>query len=997
MSRTATIFGLPVVEAARLCAKAKGGEILVTGLVRTLARSRSTVVLEPVGALELKGLDEPVETFRVVWSPIDPRDERPALPARLASAVSSSFVGRGDEHEQLMTAWKAIVAGGSGRLLLLAGEPGIGKTTLAARFASDVYDQDAIVVYGRSDEDLGVPYQPWIEALTQLVTAIPEPVLAAHVAVRGAHLARLVPEFAARLGVDVPSGADADAERFVLYGCVSDLLQRVSEVQPVLVVLDDLHWADRATVQLLRHVATAEQPMRVGVLGTFRDTEVSAGDAVSELLARSHREGGALRIGLRGLNDLDVLALLEQRAGHEMTDDGVALRDALLAETAGNPFFVGEILRHLAETGAISQDDDGRWVADPDIRAAGLPVSVREVVGRRLATLGPDTERVLALGAVIGRDFDIGLLAAVAQVEVDTVIDVCDTAVTAAVLATTDHHDRYTFAHALIEHTLYDSLSPARRARAHKAIAEALETLLGDDPGARAAELAYHWGAAVQPTDTSKVVHYAQIAGDRALAQLAPDEAVRWYSQALELLDRTAGPDTRRRAELLVGLGDAQRQCGIAAHRDTLLDAARLADEHDHVDLLVRAVLANNRGYASAIGVADHERIAAIDRALERVGDQPSADRARLLALAATERTFLVDLPERLDLAEQAVAVARASGDRAALAWALQRPFSSIAHPSTLALRTAWIDEACEIADDGGEPAMQYWAHHAAAIAAVERADGDAVDEHLHRAEAIAVRVPHATIRWSLTFQQACIAGLHGDLDEFERLAETALALGVETGEPDAMTIYGAQLANVRQHQGRLHELIPLMEQAFADTPTLHVYRALLAVAHARAGDIGQTQRMLDEEHAAGFPMPADVAWSTGLALWADAAALVGAVDTAPFLRERLLPHHDQIVTTRISFCPAVCYYLGLLDHLSGRYDDAEQWFTEALQLHERVRSPILIAHTHAAWAALLADRNRDDDHTRARVMVQQALDTATTSGYGYIATDARAALTRLA
>ena len=201
-------------------------------------------------------------------------------------------------------------------------------------------------------------------------------------------------------------------------------------------------------------------------------------------------------------------------------------------------------------------------------------------------------------------------------------------------------------------------------------------------------------------------------------------------------------------------------------------------------------MLANNRGYNSVMGGVDHERIAAIDRALERVGDQPSADRARLLALAATERMFLVDLPDRLALAEQAVAVARASGDRAALAWALQRPFISIDHPSTLGVRTGWIDEACEIADDLGEPAMQYWAHNHAFIAAVERADGAAIDEHLHRAEALAARIPHATIRWTLTYHQAWIAGLHGDLTEYERLAETALTEGIETGQPDAMTIY---------------------------------------------------------------------------------------------------------------------------------------------------------------------------------------------------------------
>ena len=445
-------------------------------------------------------------------------------------------------------------------------------------------------------------------------------------------------------------------------------------------------------------------------------------------------------------------------------------------------------------------------------------------------------------------------------------------------------------------------------------------------------------------------------------------------------------------------MGDAQRQCGIAAHRETLLDAARLADQDDHVDLLVRAVLANNRGFDSATGSGDHERIGAIDRALARIGDQPSADRARLLALAATERTWHVDLSERLALAEQAVAVARASGDRSALAWALGLPVFSIAHPSTLAVQTARISEACAIADDLGEPAMQYWAHTTAFFVACERADGAAFDEHFHRAEELAERIPHATIRWTLTLHQACwIAGLRGDLAAYERLAETALTVGIETGQPDAMTIYGSQLGNVRFHQGRLRELIPLMEQGLADTPFLHAYRAMLALAHVHAGDTDQAQRMLDEDRTAGFPMPDHAGWSSGLACWADAAARARAVEAAPLLRERLLPYHDQIVTTASTFYPAICHYLGLLDHLTGRYDDAEQWFTEALQLHERIRSPLLIAHTHAAWAALLADRNQPDDHTRARVMAQQALDAATIGGYGYVETDARAVLTRLA
>jgi class 3 adenylate cyclase/tetratricopeptide (TPR) repeat protein len=988
-------FGLPVVEASRLCAKADGGEILTTELVRMLARSRSDVELVSVGALELKGLDEPVETFRVRWSPITVTEERPPLPSRLESARTFNFVGRDAERIQLAVAWKTII-GGARRMMFLAGEPGIGKTTLSAQFASDVYDEGGLVVYGRSDEDLGVPYQPWIEAFGQLVAHAPEQVLVSHVGARGAHLARLVPQLAERLQVEAPSGGDADAERFVLYGCVTDLLSRMSAEQPVLFVLDDLHWADRATVQLLRQVANAEQPMRVGVLGTFRDSEIGTDHPVSELLAALHREGGADRIALRGFGDDELLALLETIAGHDMDDQGVALRDALLAETAGNPFFVAEILRHLAESGAIYQRDDGRWVADADLRAAGLPVSVREVIGRRIATLGPDTERVLALASVIGRDFDISLLAVVANIDEDTVIDLCDAAVTAAVLATTDRYDRYTFAHALIEHTLYDSLSPARRARAHNTIAETLETLLGEDPGDRTAELAYHWAAAVQPTDTAKAVHYAQLAGDRALEQLAPDEAIRWYSQALELLARNPRADDRQRAELLVGLGDAQRQNGVASYRETLLEATRLADQTDDVALLVRAVFANNRGYQSATGGVDHERIAAIDRALEAVGPTPTAARAKLLALASTERLHLVGLDERVALADGAVAVARASGDGAALVWALQRPLTAISHPSTLSLRSARSNEACMIADELVDPAMQYWAHNNAWITAFERADGVALDDHLRRGEDLAEQVPHTSIRHTLMYQHAWIAGLHGDLAEYERLAEAALSFGTDNGERDAFTLYAVQLANIRSHEGRLHELIPLIEQALVDTPTLQAYRPVLAWAHARAGHIEPARTMIHEDLNAGLPMPDDAGWSIGMSAWAEVAALTRDNSAARILRERLVPYRDGMVATGMTFSPAVCHYLGLVDHLLNRYDDAEQWLAEALQLHEQVRAPKLVAETQVAWAAMLADRAERYDHDRARTMTQAALDTAITGGYGYIESDARAVLDRL-
>ena len=244
------------------------------------------------------------------------------------------------------------------------------------------------------------------------------------------------------------------------------------------------------------------------------------------------------------------------------------------------------------------------------------------------------------------------------------VIDLCDAAVEAAVLQTTDDPDRYTFAHALIEHTLYDGLSPARRSRAHKAVAEQLETLAGPDGGSRVGELAYHWAQAVQPADTAKAIHYAQAAGDRARDQLAPDDAIRWYAQALELIDRAPEPDRRQRVEILIGLGDAERQSGVAAHREHLLEAAEQADAIDAVDLLVRAVLANSRGFGT-VGQPDHERIAMIERALDKVGDD--ADRARLLSVLAVERIYEAELDERLAIVEEAITAARRSADPHAL------------------------------------------------------------------------------------------------------------------------------------------------------------------------------------------------------------------------------------------------------------------------------------------------------------------------------------------
>ena len=215
------------------------------------------------------------------------------------------------------------------------------------------------MLYGRCDEDPGIPYQPWAVAVTHLFTHMPGDLLGAHVDARGGELARLVPELASRVPLPPSSSSDGESERYLLFGAVVDLLARVSAIGPVVLLLDDLHWADRQTIQLFRHVVLADALLRLLVIGMFRESDVGTGHPLAEALAALHRESGVERLALRGLGDDELLALLEITAGHEMTEEGVTLRDALMDETEGNPFFVGEMLRHLAETRAIYQDDRG--------------------------------------------------------------------------------------------------------------------------------------------------------------------------------------------------------------------------------------------------------------------------------------------------------------------------------------------------------------------------------------------------------------------------------------------------------------------------------------------------------------------------------------------------------------------------------------------------------------------------------------------------------------
>jgi class 3 adenylate cyclase/tetratricopeptide (TPR) repeat protein len=984
-------FGEPVVESARLCAHAAGGQIVVNALVRQLAGSRDGHSFRSLGGLELKGIPEPVPAFELAWEPA--AGGRIALPQRLRELPATGYVGRLAERRRLAELW-AQAREGSLRLALIGGEAGVGKTRLSTHLALDAHGESATVLYGRCDEDLGVPYQPWTQALGHLVREAPQPVLDGHVERHGGDLARLVPGLGERLpDLPAPRQSDPETERYLLYAAVAGLLEGAGADEPVVLILDDLHWADGPTLSLLRHVVTAGPAMRALVVGTYRDSDLLREHPLTALLADLHREQGVERMKLTGLDGEDVLALMEAAAGHELDDDGRALAREIARETAGNPFFAGEVLRHLTESGTLAQEEGGRWRLTGSLAELGLPQSVREVVGRRVERLGADARTALSVAAVIGREFDLELLLAVVEFPEDTLLDLLDEAVAASLLRESPElAGRFAFAHGLVEHALYEDLGRARRARMHKRVAQALEELCGGEPGERLGELAGHWAAAVVSADSAKAIHYARLAAERALDQLAPDEAERWYRQTLELHDQTPGGARAERCDLLIGLGEAQRQAGNPEFRQTLLDATGLAQELDDVDRLARAVLANTRGLTSRLGEVDTERVQTQEAAALALRDGDPR-RAQLLALLASELHYAGE-PERCRrLAAEAIELARAVGDEAALAHTLAYVSWAIATPDTLAQRRSLVDELFDLAQRLDDPRLSYFAAAWRFGIGLESGDRAQIESSLLTIRALAAAVPKLNTVWGLLVYEATWSLVQGDIEASERWAIQAAEAGAAAGEPDVAMVFGVQLFVLRFQQGRFGELVDQVAQS-AGEEGFAGFRAGVALALIESGREDEARELARAADLQSIPL--DQVWSTAMIVWAMVCSRLALADRAGELYELLAPFSDQLAAPLPSVYGSIAWALGALASTLERYEQAEDHFAAAAEIEQRLGAPLLLARTRASWAGALIARGRPEDVERAQHMLEQAEEAAGRLGAGGIVrevADCRAAL----
>jgi len=962
------VFGTPVVEAARLVSAAGSGQILATSLVRAVAGGRTKAGFTDVGALTLKGLPDPVAACEVAWQPLP--GPRVQLPPLLTRGGQFSFVGRTQELQRLERAWNEVV-GGERRAMLVGGEVGVGKTRLAAEFARRVHPDGALVLAGRCDEDLGVPFQPFVEALRHFVAEHPEP--AGHLGRHPGELARLLPELVERVpNLPEPMRSDPETERYRLFDALAAWLVEASAHQPVLLVLDDLHWAARPTLLVLRHLVRFPEPMRLLVLGTFRDTEV--GPVLPEFLAELRRDPEVERLSLAGLEAPDVRAFLEA-AGYSFPGQDPPLTRTIWAETDGNPFFVGEMLRYLAESGALTKQD-GRWTTTVPLEDLGIPESVREVLGRRLSRLSDTANRALGIAAVAGVEFDLALLQAVALgLDEETLLNALDEGLAARlVFEVPGPAPRYRFAHALVRAILYDKVAVGRRVGLHRRVGEAIEALHGGDINDHLPALAHHFAAG---GDMAKAVTFATLAGEHALAHLAYDEAVAYYNQALEVLEVAGLPDGEaRHLDLLIALGECQRRAGDPGHRETLLHAAHLAQKRGDPAALARAALANRRGFIfSAVGSGDANRVAMLEAAVEAIGTGDSPTRARLLATLGLELVYGGDRRRRLQLSDEALALARRLGDAATLADVLLNRYYTIGGPDTCEERLANAVELVALAELLGDSVMTAQALFLRNFAAVEGGDVEEAHRALDACEHIAGELGQPTLRWFATFWRAALELVAGRLAEAERLATAAFELGQASGQPDALAFFAAQQYWIRRDQGRLGEAdVELIRRL----PPYVIPLTRLAMLYCELDRPEEARALFDELVADDLALlPRDWSWLVTASGCAEVCAYLGDATQAEKLYHLLFPYQGRFPTPAALAYSSVSHHLGLLATTLSRFDEAEDHFRSAAILHEQIGAPVWLARTRLAWARMLDLRRQHGDITLARTLLDQVLATA--------------------
>lgn len=894
--------------------------------------------------------------------------------------LGQHFVGRERELAALDTLLVRAQAGAGG-CAALSGEPGIGKTRTAEVAAERALARGMGVLWGRCNEEPGAPpYWPW-QQLVRAWVAEQDEATARQAAERFAltlaeitpELLEWLPEARAAVSDAVPVGEAARA-RFRLFDAMGRFWKRAAEQRPLLLVLDNVHWADASSLRLLEFLAPELTAMRVVVLMTYRDIELSRQHPLSATLGELARQRGFERLRLGGLGRDDTERITQMAGG----GFAPALVDAIHAQAEGNPLFVAEFTRLLAL--------ERRSLTGSGLR---IPEGIKEVIGGRLNRLSAKTNAVLAAAAVVGRAFELRLVEPLLD---DTLDGACGAAIEEALQARIveplREPGRYQFNHALFRETLYDEIPAPRRSRLHLKLVQALELIHGDELDAHLPALAHHQWAGLPGGDAIRAVDYARRAAAQAERRLAHEEAARYCELALQALDVAGGATRALRCNLLNALGSARARAGDWLQAlDTFKDAARHSAESGNARELAHAALGfEAANWCPGLPGAPAAELLRQALAAHDIGDLLLT--ARLLSALARALIFSGEEEQAVQVHQQAVQAARRAGDPVTLAETLIATLSMRWQPERVAERIAAAEEAQQLARQSGDRTLMFLALAWRLFDDFELGDlarwRSRMDEYERGHDEL--RAPFN--RYVSTSSRAMHALFEGRFAEAEALAQQACQTGARMPGLDAAGVYGVQMFTLRREQGRLAEVAPLVEHfvAGAEAQGSGVWRPGLAMIYVELGRLEAARKVLDtlacDDFAAIARDGVSVASLTYLACVSH--ALRDAARAAVLYR-LLVPHRGRnlMAGTTIASFGAADGVLGMLAATLGDLPLAEQHFEDAIAMNERQGARPALARARLHFAQLLLQRG---DVERADALLEAASAEADSLGMASVA-----------
>jgi DNA-binding SARP family transcriptional activator len=893
-----------------------------------------------------------------VGPPVGPLDLPPAVVERRAR---SSFVGRGREVAELQAAY-GLVEAGDRSLVVVTGEAGMGKTRLAQHVAVWAHDRGGHVLWGRCSADNLIAYQPAVEALRTALRSISAERAGSLLGPRPA-LAVLLPDL-----VDGGASGAGRADRFELYESLADLVGEVAESAPVVFVVDDIQWADRATLGLIEHLLHSDRTGRLLVVATQRRP---AGRPTVELdafyadLQREHRKAG---IHLGGVGVEEVADLLGSQ-GVEVSGE---LAAALHARTGGNPFFVESLAEHGGDLARVD--------------ARELPDSVRELLDLRLAGLDPEAAGVLSAAAVVGMRVELTVLGAVAELEMGALLDVVDAALDAGLLAEDEQLGWVAFPHALVRQALVARTTRNREALLHVRVADAIEARSGVLD--RHATVAQHLLAAGRVCPPERAARAAIEAGSEALVMLADDEARTWARRAASVVEGVAEGEAAAlgaEAELLSAaasryLGD---QYAALASVGRVVAYARASGDGLRLARAAQEAALARAGVGFTFGVADEELLALITEGLAAVGDGAPAVRAALLAWSSIAQSGS-DLPRTTVVADEAIEVARRLGDEPVLALAQLARRLALAGPAGLEERLTLGPEMVATAERAGWTELAVVGRVVRVLDTLESGDLAAATGEVERVAAAVAPLGRPALDAYELFLRANLAHLHGDLDGAEALS----ARGVEVGEPShagnaRQTHYALQFLLARD-RGRLGELAPLVDGMVEAFPRMVVWTAAQASCRVALGDPEGARAATAPIYGSGvLAAKGESIWYLATGQLAEVAWSIGDSEAGRALAGLLEPYADRLAASAMG---AVCIgpvarHLGLALAAAGDLDGAVARLEQAVATCEADDLPIWGARARAELGLVLVRRGAPGDADRGAALVAAAVADATARG----------------